>query len=403
MKKQQVFLLMMLICLLLFSAALADIPYNDIEALHKADTFNAQLAILNKIALENAAELEKLEENDFWDNGLTLNAAPGIPQGVIPKDWEKVVYTDTDGLPDSMLRSKFIALHCPYRSSKPEFAGDLLARFPMHMRATSIEEADYALIVRYFYVPSGYKYIPSASSSHCDYEAYAINMKTGEIIRFWTHRNFANRSGKARELNGVPFNQRMLWLYLRTQFHVELRHTQEDGTVLIFGQTGELCFLKGFEGELTTLDVPAKVEGHRVTDINKNCFSDNASLATIHLPEGLIGISSKAFMNCTGIESIKIPDTLEYIGWNAFAGCSKLAYVVLGEGITDLLTPIFEGCNNMTCCYVPASLTSGLDDAGISRNTVIYAPEDSYALQWAAENDYEYVVCDNPSDMPNVE
>ncbi len=400
MKNYQGFLLMMLmICLLAFcGAALADTLEDNIYALIVADSFDAQLALLDKIAVENSAELA----NGYWDIGLTVNAAPGFPAGIIPDDWEKMVYTETDSLPEVMRGHKFIALHCA-GNWQPELAGDLLARFPAAMRAASLEEAEYALIVHYHYVPSGYKYIPSASSSHCDYEAYAVNLKTGETTRFWTERSFAKHSGKAGQLNGELFSQRQIWIRLRRQIYAEMRQTQADGTVLIFGKTCDYCFLKGFEGELTTLDMPAKVEGQLVTEIMDHCFSDNTTLTTVYLPEGLRFISSQAFKNCTGIKSIQMPDTLEYIAWEAFMGCSNLARVVLGEGLTELSMSVFEGCNNLARCYVPASLTSGLSEAKISKKAVIYAPENSYVLQWAAENGYEYVVCNHPDDMPDAE
>lgn len=58
--------------------------------------------------------------------------------------------------------------------------------------SATLAEAEYALIVRWHKVESGIKYIISTTSYHRDYEAYAVDLKTGESVRFWAQRNGAN-------------------------------------------------------------------------------------------------------------------------------------------------------------------------------------------------------------------
>ena len=50
--------------------------------------------------------------------------------------------------------------------------------------------------------PSGYQYIPPATSSHRDYYGLVVDLRTGEATRFWSQRNSARKSGKRNELNG---------------------------------------------------------------------------------------------------------------------------------------------------------------------------------------------------------
>lgn len=433
----------LLLSLALCGGALAETLGEGKSLLLNARSFDEQLAIIDRLATDNASVLE----SGGWENDLTANLAPGLPDGLIPEDWETYAYMEAEGLPEEMRGHKFIALYC-YESAEPEIAGDLLARFPADMRAASLNEAEYALIVHIYWVKSGYKYIPAATSYHCDHAAYAVNMETGESVRFWTYRVGAKGSGKMSELSGKALSQQNLWKELRSQFLGELRYTQADGTVLLFGITGENCYLKGYEGELTTLDVPAQVEGHTVTEIAEKCFSGNERLQSVVLHEGLQRISDKAFNGCTAIESVELPSTLEQIGEKAFNNCSrlrqiifpdslhalgemsfwgarslelvalpgtienigygvfmygeKLSRVVVGEGIKSLPDSIFFECKNVACYYFPSSLTSGLDK-NIVKDAVIYASEGSYALSWAAENGYECVACASPDDMPPVE
>ncbi|MDI9521010.1 MAG: leucine-rich repeat domain-containing protein [Bacillota bacterium] len=420
MKKYQGFLMMLLVCLLVFSgAARADTLEEDIKALHEADSFDAQLALLNKIAVENAAELEV----GSWDNDLNADAAPGLPEMLNPKHWDKVY---ADYLPEAVKGHKFIALYYRDGVPEPEIAGNFLARFPSAMRAKSLVEAEYTLIVRHQYVPSGYEYRPAATSYHSDYSAYVVDMKSGEVTRLWGRRNKAKLVGKIGDLNGEEFSQQEIWNMLRSYLFIEPRHTQADGTVLLFGINGENCYLKGFEGRLTVLDLPARVDGYNVTEICGHCFERNNDLTTVILPEGLKHIMDDAFSECSNLQSIELPNTLETIGErafshdkqlqrivlpdslvsirnNAFFGCDKLARLVLGSGLTTLQETGLWTCRSLACCYVPASLTINLSDAGINEYTVIYAPEGSYALEWAAENGYRHVVCDHPDNMPDAE
>lgn len=450
-KKIDVLLIVMILALALSlgtcGGACAETLADDLALLRTADSFDGQLAALDKIATENATELEA----GGWENDYTVDPAPGLPDGIIPANWETAKFTECDGLPEGMRDHKFIALYCPGNDSQSLFAGELLAHFPTSMRASSLAEAEYALIVRWELVDSGYEYIPPANSSHRDYAAYAVNVRTGEITRFWETRNSAKTSGKWGQLNGDLFSQEELWTLLRGQFYHELKHKQADGAVLVFGVTGKNCYLKSVEAanSLTELNVPSEVEGYTVTEIAEACLQGNQTLRTIILHEGLTHISEHAFEGCIVLENVSFPDTLETIGDSAFSHCQnlqniilpeslhtlgndafcntssitsitlrgslgligegalenadKLASVVVSEGIARLPENLFSGCFNLACCYFPASLTTGLDLVKLDENTTIYAPENSYALTWAAENGYACVACMGPDDMPNAE
>ena len=445
--KKRFLMLTALVCLLaLCGAALADTLQDDREALRQAETFDAQLAALSKIATENAAVLE----SGGWEHSYTVKAAPGLPGGLLPEDWDKLRFTEANSLPETMRGHKFIALYCA-KNSAPDLAGDLMARMPAEMRAASLEEAEYALIVRWHLVKSGYKYIISTTSYHRDYEAFAVDMKTGECVRFWAQRNSAKGSGKINALDGDLFSQQELWTILRAYVYGELRYEPAAGSVLVFGITGENCYLKRAElaESAAELVIPGKIKGHTVTEIAENCLMNNKTLRSVVLSEGLKRISKGAFYNCTALESVTLPNTLESIGEEAFRDCTNLrqielpaslrtlagaalmdnpsirrialpgsigkinrhllsycytlAHVVVGEGITDVSERALMYSDNIACIFFPASLTSGLSDAELTKSAVIYAPEGSYALTWAKKNGYECVACPSPDAMPPVE
>jgi hypothetical protein len=406
MKKYQGFLLLLLVCLLaLCGAALADTLEEDIIALGKAETFDAQLAVLDNIAAKNADELRY----GGWDREFTVNAAPGLPEGLIPESWDDLKFLEFYNLPEEMRGRKFIVLYCPVVSAGPpkvKFAAELLARFPQDMRAASLAEAEYALIVRAHMVKSDIEYTPPATSYHRDYEAYAVDLRSGEYSRFWTKRSEAAYYGFQNELNGKELSQRALWQSLR--FEVlgdaeEMLYESEDGYTLVFFRLADQCFLTNIHmsPDHTALTIPATVEGYPVTELDDRCFMDNDMIKTVHLPDGLKAIGDAAFDNATGLETISIPGSVRYIGDHAFSVCGQLTTAIIHEGVERLGNLMFLGCERLADLYLPGSLLpTGFPEMDIHRNAKIYAPEGSCALQWAMENGYEYIVCNDPGQMP---
>ena len=75
------------------------------------------------------------------------------------------------------------------------------------------------------------------------------------------------------------------------------------------------------------------VIGESVESIKDGAFSDNPSLSSVELHEGLVSIGMGAFFN-TNLSSITIPDTVESIELNAFL-IDSLKNVVIGKKLLD--------------------------------------------------------------------
>ena len=366
-----------------------------------AESLDQQLAVLAEFAAKNADELETGGWSRTWD----VPAAPGLPEDLIPYYWEDGSFSDTDAFPAELRNRKMIAVQ--HKGSAENslliLSGNLLARLPAEMRAASLEEAEYALVVDCVLTESGYRYIPSATSYHRDYSAYVLNLKTGEAIRFWSHRNSAKGSGKRNELNGEEFTAEEIWRQLRSLIWGQLRFEADDGTALIFGISGKTCYLLDCEGEPEALEIPAEVSGHRVVEIGESALENCQTLRRILLPEGLTRISSSAFYGCTSLEEISLPSSLTFLGDEAFRYCPKLARVIIPESVSSLSNDLFRLDDRIACIYLPESLNTDPGIAAIDRHAVIYAPAGSFALQWAQEQGYLTEACDNPADVPQPE
>ena len=121
---------------------------------------------------------------------------------------------------------------------------------------------------------------------------------------------------------------------------------RSDG--FVYSVSGNTATISAYEGEDTTLTIPARIAGRRVAlieegfldntsvtevifseditmiELEEGVFEDNTKLTYVSLPDSLKEIPERAFEDCTGLVRVKLPSSLEKIGASAFEGCSNL-------------------------------------------------------------------------------
>lgn len=133
---------------------------------------------------------------------------------------------------------------------------------------------------------------------------------------------------------------------------------QADGTARIIRYTGNAA----------VLDIPARLQGRKVTEIGDDAFANNTTLTSVIIPEGVISIGDyddycggnsegiwpcRAFANCTALQHISLPDSLTFIGQNVFSGCSSLTEINLPKGIEFISEYLFQDCTSLTHVEIP--------------------------------------------------
>lgn len=97
-------------------------------------------------------------------------------------------------------------------------------------------------------------------------------------------------------------------------------------------------------------------------------YNDDASLAPwindyatqikrVVVENGVTGIGSKAFMNCTAMESVDL-GSVQYIGWYAFRGCTALGGVAIPNSVLQTWSGCFENCTSIGWINIGSGLTS---------------------------------------------
>ena len=96
-----------------------------------------------------------------------------------------------------------------------------------------------------------------------------------------------------------------------------------------------------------------------ITYIGDYAFEDNWNfyLREVDLPDSLVAIGDRAFLNWEDLTSIEIPDSVTSIGTAAFINCKSLEYVDFPDNLRELGAGAFRNCESLASAELPASLT----------------------------------------------
>lgn len=107
-------------------------------------------------------------------------------------------------------------------------------------------------------------------------------------------------------------------------------------------------------------------------EIGNSCFYGTAVLTDINLQDTNIQTVPDYCFAESGIIEIKLPDTCTSIGNMAFYNCKGLSKIIIPDSTNEISNNAFSGCDNI----------------------VIYGTKNSYAIEYARENDIDYVITD---------
>lgn len=177
------------------------------------------------------------------------------------------------------------------------------------------------------------------------------------------------------------------------------------------------------EAEADQCIVPESVQGLPVAEISMYAFSNCKNLKEIVIPDGVKAVREWAFFNCTSLTKVKLPKDLTVLEDDLFHGCTALETVEIPETVTAINTLAFANCTSLNSLTLPENLETIESEAFLNtpaltaltipksvkqidknafnctgkkegENFTLYVYKDSYALEFAIENDFNYVVID---------
>ncbi|MBP3921534.1 MAG: leucine-rich repeat domain-containing protein [Ruminiclostridium sp.] len=117
---------------------------------------------------------------------------------------------------------------------------------------------------------------------------------------------------------------------------------KRDGTIAI----------TDYRGSATELEIPAEIDGMKVTEVEGYGFHECKTLVSVTIPYGVKKLGTGAFNKCTSLENISIPDSVTVIGSDAFIGCISLRTIRLPESLQYIGSYAFQGCR-LESVYIP--------------------------------------------------
>jgi hypothetical protein len=101
--------------------------------------------------------------------------------------------------------------------------------------------------------------------------------------------------------------------------------------------------ITAYKGSSATVRIPATIQGLSVKEIEGAAFSNNKTITSVTIPEGVTSIGRNVFQACTNLSSVNLPSTLTSLGQLAFNNCSSLTSINLPTGLTEIGVSVFWG------------------------------------------------------------
>jgi len=125
----------------------------------------------------------------------------------------------------------------------------------------------------------------------------------------------------------------------------------EGGYILFDEGSGEIY---AYEGNITSADIPAEINGVAVTSIGGWAFEYCYSLTSVTIPDSVTRINAYAFYGCYALESVTLGDGLESIDAEAFRECQSLQSIALPAALTYIGDDVFYNCVALESIHVAA-------------------------------------------------
>lgn len=133
------------------------------------------------------------------------------------------------------------------------------------------------------------------------------------------------------------------------------------------------------------LDKTVKMEGPFYA-----AFMRNTKILSVEMPDTVQIVGAKAFEHCSNLRSVKFSKHLRKIEIMAFMG-TKLETIEFSEGLKSIGWNAFSLNQNLKTIVLPKSLTDIEENAfSFNKDTIIKAPKDSYAIEYAKLNNVKY-------------
>lgn len=130
----------------------------------------------------------------------------------------------------------------------------------------------------------------------------------------------------------------------------------EKGTFEISDLEDGTAAIQSYKGEESVIEIPAEMDGKKITAIGKGAFEGNEYVEKVIVPEGVELIEKNAFKGCISLEEVVLPESCTDIGASAFEDCKILKKLNLPQNITVLSRKMLKNCKLLEKLELPKGL-----------------------------------------------
>lgn len=203
----------------------------------------------------------------------------------------------------------------------------------------------------------------------------------------------------------------------------------DNGLLYTYLNNDEVTICGAAEG-VTEVKIPFYINYRYVVDIRNRAFLDNAEITSVDfsniaflrrigsfafancvnldgelvIPNTVSTMETAAFQGCTSLDSVIFNATNGSVPNQCFNGCTALSSVTLNDTVTEIGYYAFANCPSLTYIEIPASVTS-IAQSSFQNDTDITLGvyRNSYALEYAENNNINYVILDPEPTEPSTE
>lgn len=103
-----------------------------------------------------------------------------------------------------------------------------------------------------------------------------------------------------------------------------------------------------YTGTSSDLQIPAELDGKKVTSIGVRAFQKSKTLTAVTIPSGVTTLGENAFNYCEKLTKLTLSEGLTVIGHGSFSYCSALEEVSIPDSVTKIENFAFQNCEKMT-------------------------------------------------------
>ena len=176
----------------------------------------------------------------------------------------------------------------------------------------------------------------------------------------------------------------------------------------------------GWEGESTDFVIPESIVGRNVVSVASRALKDNTELTSVDfsnanyistiemeafygctgltevdLPRTVTAMGDSVFQNCTSLQTVNIHATMTSIPEMCFYNCTSLTEVIIPPSVTEIRKFAFGNCTSLDYIEIPETVTNIVSSAFRNDNVTIGCYFNSYAYQFAKDNNIPFVLLDS--------